>query len=279
MTIPIQALARLEAAGYAPEEAQAVLTWLAEDRFDWDSHRRLLGTLPSPSPEAWQQWEADLQALEAGTPIQQVLGYAWFYGRKIGVSPQVLIPRPETEELVHWVLQDYGHTPLSVLDLCTGSGCIALTLAAERPTWHVRGLDISPQALEQARLNQDSLGLNLTWIQADILQSPAPSGAQVWVSNPPYVRPVEAALMSERVLLHEPHLALFTPEEDALLFYRRLLTLAQEQPSVQALYLEINEALGAETQALARSLGYSNLSLRQDLRGKDRMLRVRKSGT
>jgi release factor glutamine methyltransferase len=185
----------------------------------------------------------------------------------------VLIPRPETEELVRRVLtENVAGGDFRVLDIGTGSGAIAIALARAWPEAVVEAIDISPGALAVARENGQRNGVQVRFSACDILQE-VPSGQfDVIVSNPPYVRPSERAQMHPNVLDHEPGLALFVPEEDPLLFYRRIATVARDllQPGGR-LYFEINEAMGAEIARLLTRLGYTSVEIRTDLSGKERI--------
>ncbi len=216
--------------------------------------------------------------LKRGKPLQYILGKTHFYGLEIGLNPSVLIPRPETEELVEWVLKDISAdlTP-EVLDIGTGSGCIALALAAARPGFRVCGCDISGDALATARANAASLNLPVSFYHCDLLQEDTwpERPFDVMISNPPYVRESEKPAMHINVLDHEPHTALFVSDDDPLMYYRAILTWAGRalRPGGR-LFLEINEALGRETSALCRESGFPAVELRKDIRGKDRMIRA-----
>lgn len=214
-----------------------------------------------------------------GEPIQYVLEHTWFYGLPFRTDSRALIPRPETEELVHWILETNGPaTRLRVLDIGAGSGCIAVTLKKKRPLWDVTALDVSEAALaltlENARLHdcsidtilQDMLDPTqwLQWGQWDIM-----------VSNPPYIPQNERRLMPEQVLRHEPESALFVPDDKPLLFYEAISRFAMSHlESNGALYLEINEFYAQQTQAYLRADGWRDVRLQPDLQGKMRMIRA-----
>lgn len=212
-------------------------------------------------------------------PIQYILGTAHFYGLDFAVNPSVLIPRPETEELVDWIVKENSLAKPVILDIGTGSGCIAITLKHQITEAHVEGWDISAEALTVATQNAESLGVDVDFNQVDIL-SFEPSTANhfdIIVSNPPYVRELEKQQMNNNVLDHEPHLALFVSNNDPLLFYR---TIAQKAKVLlkpgRMLYFEINEYLGCEMLEMLAGLGYEAI-LKQDLQGKDRMIRARQT--
>ncbi len=317
------------AALYPEPEARSMMLLLCEERLGVSRH----AYLTEPALEVPAGCLAgDLARLRNGEPIQYILGFADFYGRRFNVSPAVLIPRPETEFLCHTILsgkrttlpagtpsvsftetREYalstegvpavsGSTPTSsqdkreyaprseseaaastagtpaVVDLCTGSGCIAWTLAAEIPGAEVTGVDISPEALTVARGQQVACHRAPSFVQADILQDPPASlpeaSFDLLTANPPYVMDRERAAMRPNVLEHEPALALFVPDEDPLVFYRAVARWARTllRPGGWG-YAEINALLGPETAAVFRDAGFSGVSLLQDLGGASRFVR------
>ena len=217
--------------------------------------------------------------LVAGEPLQYVTGRAEFMGLVLEVSPAVLIPRPETEELVLWALETLrGIAMPRIVDVGTGSGCIALALKARLQHAEVLGLDVSEQALAVARRNAERHRLDVAWQRLDVLGAEAPTAQaelDMIVSNPPYIPPVEAASLDEHVREYEPHLALFTPTEDALVLYRRLAQLAPLwlRPGGW-LVLELHAPLAEVTRALFSQKLFSRVELRPDLQGRPRLLRV-----
>jgi len=217
-------------------------------------------------------------------PLQYVSGKAYFFGMDLNVSPAVLIPRPETEELVRWMLetiQPNNHSvgkdqiapnDYSVIDIGAGSGAIALALKKAQPTWKVCGVDVSKDALQVAQRNSNELQLEVAWKEVNILEENLPEGNwNTIVSNPPYIPVSEGSEMRPSVVEHEPHLALFVPENDHLLFYRRILELANNCKTVENVFFEIHESNASETLALGESLGWKG-ELKKDLQGKSRML-------
>ena len=216
-------------------------------------------------------------AIAAGTPIQHLLGYASFMDMKLKVTPSVLIPRPETEELIHWVLETEP-APRSILDIGTGSGCIAIALKRALPQARVTALDISPEALAIAQENARNNNADINFICADILNSQWSMVNSQWsivISNPPYICQSEADEMDKNVLDHEPHLALFVPDDDPLLFYRAIATQAVHFLAPGGtLFFEINRKHGRELRSLLLSLGYTDISLRTDQFGNNRMLKA-----
>ena len=218
--------------------------------------------------------------LKHGRPIQHILGKAWFYGMELMVTKDVLIPRPETEELVRLILTDAKkhNESFSILDIGTGSGCIAIALKKNLPRCHVYALDISEEALKVAKLNAEKQNCEIHFILGDILDSSCVEKLHpctVIVSNPPYVKVSEGIEMNKNVIEHEPHLALFVPDENALLFYRAIAQVGKlKLKSGGAVYVEINEALGIDTAILFQQEGFSDVQLLQDMQGKDRMIKA-----
>ena len=223
--------------------------------------------------------DQQVERLLTHEPIQYILGTAHFYGLDFAVNPSVLIPRPETEELVDWIVKENSLAKPAILDIGTGSGCIATTLKHQIPHAQVEGWDISSDALAVATQNAISIGVDVAFRQVDIL-SYKPSSTihyDIIASNPPYVRELEKQQMNNNVLDHEPHLALFVSNNDPLLFYR---TIAQKAKVMLKpggmLYFEINEYLGREMMEMLAGLGYEAI-LKQDLQGKDRMIRAKQT--
>jgi release factor glutamine methyltransferase len=226
------------------------------------------------------KFNAAAKELKLQKPLQYVLGRADFYGLKFNVNGNVLIPRPETEELVHLIIKDIkagGEKNLSILDIGTGSGCIAISLKKHLPFADVSAVDVSEKVLELARLNAEQNNTVINFLQQDILSettSVYPSSIDIIVSNPPYVRISEKDEMEKNVLDHEPHLALFVENDDALLFYRKIAdhALKMLRPGGR-LYFEINAFLGPETRDLIVEKGFKNVELIKDINGKNRILR------
>jgi release factor glutamine methyltransferase len=215
---------------------------------------------------------AAIERLSHQEPIQYVLGITPFLGRDFRVTPAVLIPRPETEALVQYIIDHHPQGGKRVLDIGTGSGCIAITLQQELSQAIVHALEVDPEALQVAQENAKKLGAMVHFIQADILHEPLP--AQKWdiiVSNPPYVRIAEQKHMQRRVLAHEPAKALFVPDEQPLLFYQRIVALAPYHLVLAGkLYLEINEVFGQVVASLLIGAGFERVCVVKDLHGKDR---------
>lgn len=214
-------------------------------------------------------------------PLQYVLGSAYFFGMDLRVNSSVLIPRPETEELVRWILSTIipnnhsvsdNHSVHSIIDIGTGSGAIALALKKAQPNWNVCGVDVSKEALQVAQRNSTELQLEMEWKEVDILEGNLPEGNWTCiVSNPPYIPVSEGNEMRTSVVQHEPHLALFVQENDPLIFYRRILELANKCETVKQVFFEIHENYATETLALGEQY-YWKGELKKDLQGKARMI-------
>lgn len=290
---------------YPSGEAQAIVRLVLEDCFGLTLTDVICGKVNDLSAEDRKLLEKIMKRLEKGTPVQYVLGQTSFCGHTFRVAPGVLIPRPETEELVEWILSPPSpprrvgsenmlsngvqSSVLSILDIGTGSGCIAISLALALPDSKVEAWDISKEALSMAQYNAEHLGAAVTFREVDVLQEviKAPSlgegrgGLQgafdVVVSNPPYICQREAKDMEQNVLDHEPHIALFVPDDDPLLFYRAIARHGlQLLKSGGAIYFEINRAYASETSAMLRAMGYNNIKVREDQFGNPRMLRASK---
>ncbi len=231
----------------------------------------------------WQQWESIRLRLLKQEPIQYILGSTSFYGLPFKVNPAVLIPRPETEELVEWILKIFAlnRQPTTdnrqqLLDIGTGSGCIAISLAKNLPDVHVSALDVSAKALEIAQLNAQQNGVQINFICQNILETTKlDQQFVVIVSNPPYVREIEKHEIQANVLEYEPHLALFVTDKDPLLFYRKIGELAFDALTPSgSLFVEINQYLGEATLQLFRQIGFTQVELKKDIYGNDRMIRA-----
>jgi release factor glutamine methyltransferase len=210
-------------------------------------------------------------------PFQYIMGETLFYDLNIQVNENVLIPRPETEELVHEVLTFFGpKSPEHILDICTGSGCIALALKKNYPKAHVSATDISEKAIDLAKVNATRLDLDIHFFVNDILHENLPieeSTFDLIVSNPPYITIAEKQQMEANVLDFEPHIALFVPNDDALLFYRLIAEKAMKNLKKGGLLaFELNEHFAIETKSLLEEMGYEHVVIKKDLQGKNRML-------
>jgi len=211
-------------------------------------------------------------------PIQYILGETEFYGLRLKVNPAVLIPRPETEELVDWIIHDCHVQNPVILDIGTGSGCIPIALSKNLIGATIESWDISNEALMVARMNAEINKVNIDFIYADVLRLTHPAQKQefdIIVSNPPYITESEQLLMLKNVLDYEPHVALFVPTADPLIFYRKIADIAITQlNSGGKLFFEINEQFGNETADLLSLKGFKNIVLRKDINGKNRMIKA-----
>lgn len=219
--------------------------------------------------------ESAVERLAKGEPLQYVIGSTPFCGLTFKVDSRVLIPRPETAELVEWVIRDAGARG-SMLDIGTGSGCIAVTLANNLPHWKVQGWDISEGALEVARENSSLNGVQVEFLKVDILNVPEREyGFDVIVSNPPYVLESEKDQMDDSVLEHEPHLALFVSDQDPLLFYRAIAEFGKKALNTGGrLYFEINPLRAEALKVMLLKAGYHDIELHKDIFGKLRMIKA-----
>ena len=226
------------------------------------------------------RFEKVLLRLKTQEPIQYILGTTEFYGLTFKVNKHTLIPRPETEELVDWVLSNHHDqgSMLDILDIGTGSGCIAISLAKNIPTARVSGIDISEKTLEVAQENAIKNQVLVSFCKKDILETTALKNKyDVMVSNPPYVRQLEKKVMNANVLDYEPGVALFVPNEDPLLFYRKIAQLAIVSLQTRGwLYFEINEYLSKEMDVLLKDIGFANIEIKKDFREVPRMIKCQK---
>lgn len=270
---------------YPEEEAREMVFAYLEYAFGTKKYTHIIEPdYEIPEEGAARAGEA-FERMASGEPLQYVTGEAYFYGRRFSVTPSVLIPRPETEVLCQAVLETSGAGKGSrILDLCTGSGCIAWTLALELPGAEVTAVDISDDALKVASGQVFSEEISRTealrpdFIKADVLDAPLTELGRfdVLTSNPPYVMESEKALMRRNVLEHEPHLALFVTDEDPLVFYRAVARWASAllKPDGFAI-VEINEALGSETASVFADAGMTQVRIVEDLAGKERFVAFR----
>ena len=222
-----------------------------------------------------------VKRLQKEEPIQYIIGTTEFYGLPFLVDKNTLIPRPETEELVTWVLDEIKVltnnkiTELSILDIGTGTGCIPISLAKNLTSLNISAIDISPEALLIAKQNAILNKVTIAFIELDILGAKSlPQKYDVIISNPPYVRELEKEEIKNNVLENEPHLALFVADENPLIFYNKIADLAKQQLSKNGmLFFEINQYLGKETVSMLAEKGFKNIQLKKDLFGNDRMIK------
>ena len=263
---------------YEPGEAKAIVRLLLDERYGLSWADVLGGKVTELSANDQTELEKMMLRLENGEPIQHIIGVADFCRRQFHVAPGVLIPRPETEELCRWIISQKGQSPLcEILDIGTGSGCIAITLALELPDAHVTAWDISDEALRIAQENAISLGANVCFKNEDILNIPHSSKYSLIVSNPPYIQPKERDGMAENVLSYEPSLALFAPEENPIVFYQRIGDYAwQSLHAGGQLWFELNPLTAEDVSNYLQCLGFIDIEIHQDQFGKQRFLKATK---
>lgn len=263
---------------YGEDEAESFFYLILEEkqqlkRINLALHPELLF-----SEEEVSSWNVILEQLKLEIPVQYLLGKTSFYGLDFEVNAAVLIPRPETEELVDWIISNTlkfeQSKNIKILDIGTGSGCIAISLAKNIPNATVFALDVSEKALAIAQKNAVLNEVNITFLHQSILETEdLEQEFDIIVSNPPYVRNLEKQEIKKNVLEHEPHLALFVEDNDALIFYRKIAELAQKNLSASGqLYFEINQYLGKEMIDLLTEMNFTAIELRKDIYGNDRMI-------
>ena len=268
---------------YDAGEAQAIVRTVLDVEYGMTLTDIICGKVNELSSDEERNLEEIITRLQNGEPVQYVLGEADFAGRTFHVEPGVLIPRPETAELCQWVEEDASSLKADeskqILDICTGSGCIAITLGLTIPNSEVTGWDISEDALRIAQGNVEMLKAGNVRIEyQDALMLPkAAEAADIIVSNPPYICEKEKADMEKNVLEHEPSIALFVPDEDPLKFYRAIAEYASSAlKSEGALYFEINPIYEKETREMLQSLGFKDIETKEDAFGKKRMMKAKK---
>ncbi len=261
---------------YDEREAQNIAVYLCEELFGKLFVRNNV-ELNNEQIQILQQASVRLRNNE---PIQYVLGEAWFYGKKFIVNPDVLIPRPETEELIELILEKNKKTDPHILDIGTGSGCIPVILKNELPHAHVYSIDISDQALHIAQQNAFRHGTEIHFLHLDILNNSPLQLPQmdIIVSNPPYVDPADATSLHKNVFDHEPHLALFGNKDEPLIFYRKISEFAFTQLLPHGrLFFEIPENKGEVIYSIVSLTGLKNIQIKKDIQGKERMVSAEKN--
>lgn len=257
------------------DEIESVAYAVVENLFGLSRTAVMLERAVNLGPEQSSRLSMIIDRLNANEPLQYILGEGVFYGRLFNVSPSVLIPRPETEHLIDVVKGFARHTRsnLKILDIGTGSGCIPVTLNLELIGSKVSGVDVSLDALAVAKSNAEKHNARVEFKPLDIVNANIPEPFDVIVSNPPYITDSEKRSMSRNVLDYEPHLALFVPNGDPLIFYRHICQKALQALSSRGmLAVEINERFGAEVMELFKQTGFANITLTRDLSGKDRIV-------
>ncbi len=259
---------------YSIEERDQIIALIFEELCGFNRIDLRMKKDENLSPEIIDKFSTILKRLITNEPIQYTLGFSWFAGMKLKVNQDVLIPRQETEELVDWIVKENKKKEPFIIDFCTGSGCIALALKKNISSAELIAIDISQKAIQVATENATSNGLIVSFHLADILNSDFNYlEADIIVSNPPYVKLSEAKEMKPNVLKFEPHQALFVPDNDPLIFYKRIAFLAKKSlNSAGKLYLEINENLSGETAEILELQGFHDIRIRKDLNNKFRMI-------
>jgi release factor glutamine methyltransferase len=266
---------------YGGEELQNISGLVLEHITGWQLTLQIKNNDFILTPGQEEQLNSVIQRLKTNEPVQYVLGEAWFAGMKFKVNKHVLIPRPETEELVEWVVKESQKSTVKsqkILDIGTGSGCIAVSLKKKFPLAQVEAVDVCSEALFTSTENALNLDAEVEFRLLDFLDEEKWNELgqyDIIVSNPPYVRQSEVATMHKRVTGFEPQQALFVPNNDALLFYRKLSAFAKAHLKPGgSLFVEINENLGKEVVSLFQSAGLKNIELKKDMQGKDRMVKA-----
>ena len=276
---------------YSPEELRGISLYILEKITGCSRAEILANKITELSVKKQHELEKILARLKNFEPVQYVFGKTEFYGLPFFVNSDVLIPRPETEELVDWIIKQLQITnhelrvenqqstrvnsDLRILDVGTGSGCIAIALAKNLPQCSVTAIDISPEALAIAQKNAEQNGVSITFLEENIFSFDTSEKYDIIVSNPPYVCEMEKNEIAENVLNYEPHLALFVANENPLIFYEAIAGFAKKQLNKGGfLYFEINRAFGGKITEMLRKKGFGNVQLRKDLFGNDRMLRA-----
>ncbi|OHT45234.1 peptide chain release factor N(5)-glutamine methyltransferase [Flavobacterium tructae] len=264
---------------YDAYEAESFFYLILEDKHQLRQIDLALNHELAFSEDDFLIWDFLVLQLKKEVPIQYLLGKTHFYGLDFEVNENVLIPRPETEELVEWIVNDNsGGTKskkIKILDIGTGSGCIAISLAKNLPHAEVYAIDVSKKAIATAKRNAVRNKVEVTFMLQDILETEElKHNFDVIVSNPPYVRNLEKEEIKKNVLDYEPHLALFVDDNDALIFYRKIAELARENLLQNGqLYFEINQYLGKEMIDLLEKMNFNNIELKKDIYDNDRMIK------
>jgi len=278
---------------YGEDEALALAWWILEELTGLNRTQLQFGdkgTKNIPNLQIDDPKIAEIIArLLNFEPVQYIFGHTEWLGLDLKVTPATLIPRPETAELVEEInAQMGGKKKMNVLDVGTGSGCIAVALKKAHPEWHVVGVDISAEAVEVAKENAKRNGVEVDFRQGDIFSDEsgqielfnggeieASGSFDIIVSNPPYIRESEKESMRRNVLDYEPATALFVPDSDPLCFYNRIATLFRRQPTTYFLFFEINEAFPSELSSMLHNLGYTDIQVHNDIYGKPRIIQGR----
>jgi release factor glutamine methyltransferase len=269
---------------YDSEEVKNIAGLVLEHISGMTAAEQLIAKKNYLTCEQLEDIDSITERLKKNEPVQYVLGEAWFAGMKFKVNKNVLIPRPETDELVDWILKEINaqysmfNNQCSIIDIGTGSGCIPIALKKKLPAADISAVDVCSEALFTATENAVMHETEINFILLDFLDEEKWAGLRnydIIVSNPPYIRKSEESMMHERVKENEPHLALFVPDEDALIFYRKLASFARTHLQNNGrLYVEINEALANEVAEVFEKSGLAAIEIRKDMQGKNRMIKA-----
>jgi len=271
---------------YESDELKNIIELVIEHITNMTRAEQLKNKVPYLTCTQLENLDIITERLKKNEPVQYVLGEAWFAGMKFKVNKNVLIPRPETEELVDWIVKEsqesnpesFRDKSQNIIDVGTGSGCIPITIKKKLPEANVSAIDVCSEALFTATENSIELNADVDFLLFDFLDEEKWKELgqyDIIVSNPPYVKQSEINTMHERVKEFEPHLALFVPDDDALLFYKKLsdFSLKHLNPG-GSFFVEINESLGEKVFNLFQTAGFANIELRKDMQGKDRMIKA-----
>ena len=263
---------------YEPEEAETITAMVFKEVLGYDRIKLILNENDLLSASLFEQLDFISFQLLQHQPIQYILGYSYFNDLKFTVNKNVLIPRPETVDLVHLILKNHDQHRLDIIDIGTGSACIPICLKKERSLWNVTGLDISAAALQVAALNVKQHAVEVSLLEADIFAFQPKQKFDLIVSNPPYVLESEKLQMHKNVLDYEPSLALFVADQEPLKYYERITEIAQQYlKSNGFLYFEINESFAVQTQALLAKHSFEHIQIIQDFKGKNRFVSAQKN--
>lgn len=266
---------------YETDESRNIIELVIEHITNMSRADQVKNKVPYLTCTQLEDLDGITERLKKNEPVQYVLGEAWFAGMKFKVNKNVLIPRPETEELVDWIVRkavSHELRAMSILDIGTGSGCIPITIKKKLPEANVSAIDVCSEALFTATGNAIELNAEVDFLLLDFLDEEKWKELgqyDIIVSNPPYVKQSEISTMHDRVKEFEPHLALFVPDEDALVFYKKLADFSLTHLNPEgSLFVEINEALGNTVVKLFQSAGFTTIELKKDMQGKDRMVKA-----
>lgn len=262
---------------YERDEAEMIARIVFEDVFDLKPSNIVIDADKDFSFEKNEKLNQIIVRLKNHEPVQYVTGKAFFYGNEFEVNASVLIPRPETEELVQWIVESTSNKKQNILDIGTGSGCIAISIKENFPDADVLATDISSSALKIAKRNSELLKQQIHFAQSDILSLENPFNSQfdIIVSNPPYISETEKSSLDKNVIAFEPHKALFAIGDDALIFYRRIIEFAKKFLNDGGqLFFEVNQQYGNEVVKLLTENNFKNTELKKDINGNDRMVRA-----